>query len=124
MKPVSIRNAAIVLAAGIGLMAPAIYADMHGKGMMGDQKGGAMEMPGMMHDMGDTMKSMSGEMGKGNLSAAQQKQMGERMREMSMMMDKMSGMTGKCPMLDAEQQKQMGEMRKQMDMMKKGMPSK
>jgi hypothetical protein len=123
MKALHVRNAAIVLIAGIGLMATPLYADMHGKdmekGAMGDQKGGMTQMSGMMHDMADTMMSMSGEMGKGRMNAAQQKQMSERMREMSLMADDMSGMMGKGMMMDAEQQKKMGEMRKQMDMMHK-----
>ncbi len=72
MKPVSVRNAAIALAAGIGLMAPAIYADMHGKGMMGDQKGGMMQMSGMM--------------GKGMMMDAEQQR---RMNEMRRQMDAM-----------------------------------
>ena len=123
MKALHVRNAAIALIAGIGLMATPLYADMHGKdmgkGMMGDQKGGMMQMSGMMHDMADSMMSMSGEMGKGDMNAARQKQMSERMRGMSMMVDGMSGMMGKGMMMDAEQQKKMGEMRKQMDAMQK-----
>lgn len=120
MKALHVRNAAIALIAGIGLMSTPLYAEMPGgKGMMGDQKSGMTQMSGMMHDMSDTMMSMSGEMGKGDMSAARQKQMSERMREMSMMTDGMSGMMGKGMMMDAEQQKKMGEMRKQMDMMHK-----
>ena len=123
MKARHVRNAAIALIAGVGLMATPLYADMHGKGMekgmMGDQKGGMTQMSGMMHDMADSMMSMSGDMGKGDMSAARQKQMGDRMREMSMMMDGMSGMMGKGMTMDAEQQKKMTEMRKQMDAMHK-----
>ena len=71
----------------------------------------------MMHDMADNMMSVSGDMGKGGMSAARQKQMGDRMREMAMMMENMSGMMGKGMMLDAEQQQKMGDMRKQIDAM-------
>lgn len=130
MKALHIRNAAIALIAGAGLMAAPLYADMHsstemgksapdGAAMMGDQKSGMTQMSSMMHDMADTMMSMSGEMGKRDMSAARQKQMGDRMREMSTMMDGMSGMMGKGMMMDAAQQKQMSEMRKQMDTMHK-----
>ena len=124
MKALHVRNAAIALIAGIGLMATPLYAEIPGgkdmgKGMKGDQKGGMMQMSGMMHDMADSMMSMSGEMGKGDMNAARQKQVAERMREMSMMVEGMSGMTGKGMMMDAEQQKKMGEMRKQMDAMQK-----
>lgn len=122
MKALHVRNAAIALVAGIGLMASPLYADMHGKGMekgmMGDQKGGMTQMSEMMHDMADSMMSMSGEMSKGGMNAARQKQMGDRMREMSMMMDGMSGMSGmmgKGMTMDAEQQQKMTGMRKQMD---------
>ena len=128
MKARHIHNAAIALIAGAGLMATPLYADMNsskemGKGMpgsaamMGDQKGDMTQMSGMMHDMADTMMSMSGDMGKGGMSATRQKQMGDRMREMSMMMENMSGMMGKGMMLDAEQKQKMGDMRKQMDAM-------
>ena len=85
MKALHVRNTAIALIAGMSLMATPLYADMHGQGMMGDQKGGMTQMSGMMHDMADSMMSMSGDMGKGGMSAARQKQMGDRMREMSMM---------------------------------------
>ena len=128
MKALHIRNAAIALIAGAGLITGPLYADMNsnkemGKGMpggaamMGDQKGDMTQMSGMMHDMADNMMSMSGDMGKGGMNATRQKQMGDRMREMSMMMENMSGMMGKGMMLDAEQQQKMGDMRKQMDMM-------
>ncbi len=121
MKALHVRNAAAAFIAGIALVATPLYADMHGKGMeqgmMGNQKGGMMQMSEMMHDMADTTMSMSGDMGKGDMSAARQKQMGDRMREMSMMMDSMSGMMGKGMTMDAAQQKKMTEMRKQMDAM-------
>jgi len=118
MKERHVRNAAIALIAGMGLMATPLYADMHGKGMMGDQKSGMTQMSGMTHDMASQVMGMSGEMSKGNLSASQQKQMSERMRKMATMMDDMSGMMGKGMMMDAEQQKKMGEMRKQLDAMR------
>ena len=129
MKALHVRNTAIALIAGMSFMATPLYADMHGKGMMGDQKGGMSQMSGMMHDMADSMMSMSGDMGKGNMTATQQKQMSDRMREMSTMMDNMSGMMGKGMMMDAEQQQKMTEMRKQMDTMhghtaKPGAPTK
>lgn len=129
MKAVHIRNTAIALIAGMSLIATPLYADMHGKGMMGDQKGGMTQMSGMMDDMADSMMSMSGDMGKGNMTATQQKQMSDRMRQMSMMMDNMSGMMGQGMMMDAGQQQKMTEMRKQMDTMhgdtaKPGAPAK
>jgi len=119
MKALYVRNAAIALIAGIGMAATPLYADMHGKGAMGDQKAGMTQMSGMMHDMGNNMMGMSGEMGKGGMNAAQQKQMSERMREMSQMMGDMSGVMGKGMTMDAEQHKKMQEMRKQMDAMHK-----
>ena len=66
------------------------------------------------------MMGMSGEMSKGTMSAAQQKQMSERMRKMATMMDDMSGMMGKGMMMDADAQKRMDQMRKQMDEMMHG----
>ena len=128
MKALHIRNAAIALIAGAGLMAAPLYADMHsnkemgksgtgGTAMMGDQKSDMTQMSSMMHDMANNMMSMSGDMGKGGMSATRQKQMGDRMRAMSMMMDNMSGMMGKGMMMDAEQQQKMSDMRKQMDTM-------
>ena len=126
MKALHFRNAAtIALIAGMGLLATPLYAEMPGgkdmgKGMMGDQKSGMTQMSGMMHDMADMMMETSGKMSKLDMSAEQQKKMSERMRDMSMMVDNMSGMMGKGMTMDAEQQKKMGEMRKQMDAMHKG----
>ena len=117
MKALHLRNTAIALIAGMSLLATPLYADMHGKGMMSDQKSGMTQMSGVMHDMADSMMSMSGDMGKGNMTATQQKQMSDRMREMSMMMDNMSGMMGKGMTMDAEQQQKMTEMRRKMDAM-------
>jgi len=122
MKALHVRNAAIALIVGAGLMAAPLYAETPGgkdmgKGMMMDQKGGMTQMSGMMHEMANTTLSMSGDMGKGDMSAARQKQMAERMQKMAVMMDDMSGMMGKGMMMDAEQQKKMSEMRKQMEAM-------
>lgn len=116
--------AAGLLALGLAFTLPA-SAQMGG--MMDGKKGGPgpgmQQMSGMMHDMADQMVGMSGEMGKGNVSAARQKQMGERMREMATMMDQMSGMMGKGMMMDPDMQKQMDSMRKQMDGMMKEAPA-
>ena len=131
MKVLHIRNVAIAVIAGAGLIATPLYADMHtpkemGKGTMGGaaMMGDMTQMSGMMHDMADTMMSMSGDMGKGGMSATRQKQMGDRMREMSMMMENMSGMMGKGMMMDAEQKQKMSDMRKQMDVMHKDIGAK
>ena len=70
--------------------------------------------------MADQMMGMSGEMSKGTMSGAQQKQMSERMRKMATMMNDMSGMMGKGMMMDADTQKRMDQMRKQMDEMMHG----
>jgi len=110
-----------VLVFGLSLAVPAI-AEMGG--MMGGPQGQGMnQMSGMMHDMGDHMMSMSGQMSHGNMNASQQKQMSERMRNMATMMDHMSGMMGKGMMMDQDMQKQMGEMRMQMDSMMKESPA-
>jgi len=110
------------LVVGLSLAIPSL-AQMDG--MMGGPQGKGMnQMSGMMHDMGNHMMSMSGQMSHGNMNATQQKQMGERMRNMATMMDHMSGMMGKGMMMDPEMQKQMGDMRKQMDTMMKEVPSK
>ena len=110
---------------GFAMVLPALAQS--GGGTMDGKKGGAgpgmQQMSGMMHDMSDQMMGMSGDMSQGKLSAAQQKQIGERMRTMATMMDQMSGMMGKGMMMDAGQQKQMGEMRMQMDGMMKEMPA-
>ena len=110
---------------GFAMALPALAQS--GGGTMDGKKGGPgpgmQQMSGMMHDMSDQMMGMSGDMSKGGMSAAQQKQMGERMRTLSTMMDQMSGMMGKGMMMDAGQQKQMGDMRMQMDGMMKEMPA-
>lgn len=113
-----------VLALAVVLAVP-VYAAKHGGPGMMDGKGGGMggpgmmQMSGMMHDMADQLMAMTGDMGQGKLSAAQQKQTAERMRTMATMMDNMSGMMGKGMMMDAGMQKQMDQMRKQIDEMMK-----
>ncbi len=94
---------------------------------MGGKKGdammdggpGAQQMSPMMHDMSGQMKQMADMMTHGNMDAAMQKQMAERMQAMSSMMEHMSGMMGHSMMMDGNMQKQMGDMRKQMDEMMK-----
>ena len=115
------------IAAGTFSLALPANAQM-GAGKMDAQKGmpgsGAQQMSGIEHDMADQMMGMAGEMSKGTMSAAQQKQMGERMRKMATMMDDMLGMMGKGMMMNAENQKRMDQMRKQMDEMHGDAPKK
>ena len=114
MKTPYIRNAAIALIAGIGLMATPLYAE-------GGQEAGTgmTQMSGMMHDLADSMIALSGEMSKGEMSTARQKQMSKRMQEMSLMLDDLSGMLGKGMTMNVEQQKKMSELRKQLDALPK-----
>lgn len=117
-----------LVAVGVFALALPASAQM-GSDMMDGKKGGpgsgTQSMSGIGHDMAGQMKGMSGEMSKGTMSAAQQKQMGERMRKMASMMDDMSGMMGKGMMMDGDSQKHMDQMRKQMDeMMHGGAPKK
>jgi len=118
----AVRNIAVTGILSLALLGAAgVYAQSGAKGDHADMGGpGAQQMGGMMHDMAEQMKSMSGQMSQGKMDAPTQKQMAERMRTMSTMMDRMSGMAGKGMMMDADMQKQMGEMRKQMDEMAKG----
>ena len=124
MKTTFTRTAATALfALGLAIALPILAQS--GGGVMDGKKGGPgpgmQQMSGMMHDMSNQMMGMSGDMGKGGMSAVQQKQMSERMRTMSTMMDQMSGMMGKGMMMDADMQKQMHDMRGRMDgMMKSG----
>ncbi len=110
------RSGMLVLSLALSFPAAAEMNGMMGKQNKGD---GMMQMSELMHDMGNGMVSMAGEMDYGNLDSAQQKQMAERMRKMGLMMDNMSNMMGKG-MMDKAQQKQMNDMRMQMDQMMKG----
>lgn len=115
-------SALLVAGLTLALAAGAQNGDMKHDHAAGD---GMQQMSGMMHDSAGQMMNMSGDMSKGTMGAAQQKQMGERMRTMSEMMDKMSGMMGNGmgmgmsmdKGMDPAMQKQMGEMHKQMEMM-------
>jgi uncharacterized membrane protein YdfJ with MMPL/SSD domain len=118
---------------GLACALPA-YAEMQGgheaMGMAGKGEPGTQQMSGMMNDMSDTMKNMSGMMGGGSMSpdmmkkmSSQMKQMGRMMNNMSGMMKKMSGMKNMDMTMDAGMQKKMGQMRKQMDQMHKDMPA-
>ncbi|MHB1053831.1 MAG: hypothetical protein ACYCZT_12305 [Thiobacillus sp.] len=116
---------ASLFAAGVFVVSVPASAQM-GSGMMGDKMGtsmtgsGAQQMSGLQHDMSGQMMGMSAEISKGNMSAAQQKQMGERMRMMGTMMGDMSSMTGQGMVMDAETQKRMEQMRMQMKGMMPG----
>jgi len=107
-----------LLIAGLVFAAP-VGAQMGGmmNGSQGDR--GMMKMSGVMHDMADHMVSLSGRMSQGNMTAAQQKQMAESMREMAGMIDNMSSMTGKGMMMGPEQMGNLDAMQKQMDRMMK-----
>lgn len=112
-----------LFAAGIFALALPVNAQqMGGPGMMGNTMPGpgAQQMSGLQHDMSTQMMGMAGEMAKGNMSAAQQKLMSERMRTMGTMMGDMSGMMGQGMMMDANTQNRMNQMRTQMDGMMHG----
>ncbi len=112
-----------ILAAGMFALAlPASAQQMGGPGMKGNSMPGpgAQQMSGLQHDMSTQMMGMAGQMGNGNLSAAQQKLMSERMRTMGTMMGDMSGMMGQGMMMDANTQNRMNQMRTQMDGMMHG----
>src|SRR3569832_2312366 len=107
-----------LFAAGILALALPVNAQQMGPGMMGNTAPGpgAQQMSGLQHDMATQMMGMAGEMAKGNMSVAQQKLMGERMR----MMGEMSGMRGQGMMMNADTQNRMNQMRMQMDGMMHG----
>ena len=111
-----------LFAAGIFVLALPVNAQQTGPGMMGSTVpgSGAQQMSSLQHDMANQMMGMAGEMAKGNMSAAQQKLMSERMRTMGTMMGDMSGMMGQGMMMNADTQKRMNQMRMQMDGMMHG----
>ncbi len=112
-----------LFAAGIlALALPVSAQQMGGPGMKGNGMPGpgAQQMSGLQHDMSTQMMGMAGEMAKGNMNAAQQKMMSERMRTMGTMMGDMSGMMGQGMMMDANTQNRMNQMRTQMDGMMHG----
>jgi hypothetical protein len=116
----SLKAIGSALLVAVVALSGAVYAQMGGGMMQGDQGGpGMQQMSGMMHDMGDQMMKMSDMMSKGDMNADMQKRMSERMREMAGMMGNMSGMMGKGMMMDSGMQKQMGDMRGRMDGMMK-----
>ena len=112
-----------LFAAGIFALALPVNAQqMGGPGMKGNSMPGpgAQQMTGLQHDMSTQMMGMAGEMAKGNMSAAQQKMMGEQMRTMGTMMGDMSGLMGQGMMMDANTQNRMNQMRTQMNGMMHG----
>jgi len=118
---------------GLACTLPA-YAEMQSghdaMGMGGKGEPGAQQMSGMMNNMSNAMKDMSGMMGGGSMSpdtmkkmSSKMKQMGGMMNNMSDMMKKMSGMKNMDMTMDASMQKEMGQMQKQMEQMHKDMPA-
>lgn len=112
-----------LFAAGIFALALPVNAQqMGGPGMVGNSMPGpgAQQMSGLQHDMSTQMMGMAGQMSNGNMSAAQQKLMGEQMRTMGSMMGDMSGLMGQGMMMDANTQNRMNQMRTQMNGMMHG----
>lgn len=68
----------------------------------------------MMKDMTDQMTQMTDQMSRGDLTPEQGKQIAQRMRLMSTIMQRMSGLAARPAMGPIEWQKQMDEMRKKM----------
>ena len=71
----------------------------------------------IMKDMTQEMAKMADEMSRGDLTAEQRRQMGQRMEPMATLMRRMSGLAARPAMADPESQKQMEKMRKEMDAM-------
>ena len=106
-----------LLIAGITFAIPACAQTHGGTRAMGMSEKSAtdtQQMSGMMHDMSGEMMTMSGMMGKGDMSPDAMKKMASQMKQMGSMMENMSGMMGKGAMMDAGQHKQMDQMHKNM----------
>ncbi len=118
MKHTILRKAgSALLIAGITFALTAC-AQTHGgtRAMDMGEKGASdtQQMSGMMHDMSGEMMTMSGKMGKGDMSPDAMKKMASQMKQMGSMMENMSGMMGKGAMMDAGHHKQMDQMHKSM----------
>jgi len=93
-------------------------ADMAGMSHNKAQSKKTESISEMMHDIGDHMVVIAGDLEYGTLNLEQQKAMAEHVRNMALMMDEMS------QMMDSAKEKQnhhksMTKMRKQMDKMMK-----
>jgi gas vesicle protein len=71
-------------------------------------------MADMMKDMSQEMSKMTEQMGGGEGTPEQRKQLSQRMERMSKVMHRMSGLYSRPAMKEPEMQKQMDQMRKQM----------
>ncbi len=71
----------------------------------------------IMKDMTEEMARMADEMSRGELTAKQRAQMGQRMERMATLMRRMSGLAARPAMTEPDAKKQMEDMRKQMDAM-------
>ena len=70
-----------------------------------------------MRDMSQEMAKMAEEMSHGTLSPEQDKLMTKKMKWMSTVMQRMTGLNARHAMKEPEQERQMNQMRKEMDAM-------
>lgn len=71
----------------------------------------------LMRDMSQEMAKMAEEMSHGTLSPEQDKLMTKKMKWMSTVMQRMTGLNARHAMKEPEQERQMNQMRKEMDAM-------
>jgi adenylosuccinate synthase len=115
MTPKTIA-AIIVLAAGLGLVSPAVTQTALGPTSQDVMSQHHQRLYDLMKDMTTEMTRMTEAMSH-DLKPEQRAEMAKRMEAMSSLMRRMSGFEAMPAMSDAQSQEQMNQMRKQMDEM-------
>jgi hypothetical protein len=77
-------------------------------------------MRGVMDDVAQEIAGMREQMAKDSMTPESQREMGTRMKRLSEVMRRMSGLMDRPTMKEPEMAKQLDEMRKQMEALKKG----
>lgn len=112
--------ASTLLLAGFALVLPGYAGTDEGRP---ETKSGAARglqpMSGLMRDMAEEMRTMAKVMADGPVSAVERKRVAERMRRMTTLMERMSGLADEAALADAETQAKMFEMRREMDWMRR-----
>jgi hypothetical protein len=119
IKKAAVSMTALVLSLGMFSAASVTAQPTTGMSKQSGMSEHHQMMSDMMKDMSGEMNRMTEQMGGGEPTPEQRKQMSQRMERMSKLMHHMSGLESRPAMKGPEMQKQQDLMRKQMDEMKR-----
>ncbi len=120
MLKINTKIFSYIMVITLGLIAsPLVTADMDSMRHSNNQSEAIAQISDMIHDVGDHMVVIAGDLEYGTLNLEQQKAIAKHVRNMALMMDEMSQMMMQSVKEKKNHHKKMSEMRKKMDQMMK-----